>query len=164
MEPGLTLQFDKSKHLGARNNGVREYAGGDVDGRRPPPSCLRLPATLRLRAPLIHSRSPSQGPFALVHCWTRCCCLICVIIRLLNSTLTEFFYFRNRSFFGSMRREFGGKCKRWLWGIIEHSLLLPTRCLRFARKFLLSISILNLWYSTLVSINNSNRLDVNCWC
>ncbi|KAF3447314.1 hypothetical protein FNV43_RR12499 [Rhamnella rubrinervis] len=49
------------KAFGARNNGVRECAGGDVDGRQPPPSCLRLPATLRLRAPLIHSRSPSQG-------------------------------------------------------------------------------------------------------
>ncbi|KAF3446068.1 hypothetical protein FNV43_RR11247 [Rhamnella rubrinervis] len=90
------------KAFGARNNGVRECAGGDVDGRQPPPSCLRLPATLRLRAPLIHSRSPSQGPLALAHCWSRRR-LICVIIRLLNSTLTEFLYFRNRSFFGSMR-------------------------------------------------------------
>ena len=54
---------------------------------------------------------------------------------------------RSRSFFESMRSGSGGKCKRWLLEATEHSLPHPVHCLLLENKFLLSITILNLWYS-----------------
>lgn len=95
--PNRPLPFSLTGRAGAPNHGVRGCGGGDFAGRRPSPSRLRLTATLRLRAPFFHPRSPPQGSLSLTLCllylspdFPRSLCKLC-FFHVVDSAMASIF-------------------------------------------------------------------------
>ena len=146
--PDPILRAHRSEQIFLRNGLGKCNRGNDaVVAVEPHLSRLRFrlllllrSSTLLLWAPLLQSRSSPKGFGSLSLSLSLCFCFL-VWVNFDTKTC------RSRSFFESMRSGSGGKCKRWLLEATEHSLPHPVHCLLLENKFLLSITILNLWYS-----------------